>query len=417
MELTLSPNGDVTCSVEDSDITYVARDFRKSRGSWHATVGVYRDTRLLDEDDVSLRKREERNRLANAAYKQAEFTDEERAGYPVEHMQGEVLRFCRQAVAVHLEQKQAQRMKGSPERTPTEFVIEPYVVTGGGTIAYSPPKRGKSWTALLMAVSADSGTPTLFNVEIPTPTLFVNLERSEESLRQRLGDVNEVLGLDRERDMLFLNARGRSLTDVRDAVQASVEANAIELVVLDSLSRAGVGNLNENDAANDAMDALNSFGVAWLAVAHTPRGDESHVFGSQMFDAAADVMVQLLTEQQAHQLGIGLKITAANDVGSTKLQTLSYQFGDGLTTVRHAKPNEFPLIESGAAAMQDPATLLYNWVLTAGGPVTASEAAEGAGLSSIIVAQMLKNDDRFVFVRQEGAALLYAVRARELAQE
>ena len=85
--------------------------------------------------------------------------------------------------------------------------------------------------------------------------------------------------------------------------------------MVDSLSRMGYGNLIDNDPANKAMDALNGLSpAAWAVLAHTPRGDETHTFGSQMFDAAADVTVQLMTDDKTKDdsLGIGLRVDKAN---------------------------------------------------------------------------------------------------------
>ena len=47
-----------------------------------------------------------------------------------------------------------------------------------------------------------------------------------------------------------------------------------------------IGNSFENEC-----NSTNSLCESWVAIAHTPRADASHVFGSVMFEAAADVVV------------------------------------------------------------------------------------------------------------------------------
>jgi hypothetical protein len=106
----------------------------------------------------------------------------------------------------------------------------------------------------------------------------------------------------------------------------------------------------DNEPANKAMDAMNALGCAWVVLAHTPRGDESHTFGSQMFDAAADVTVQLLTDDKSNEtaLGIGLRVDKANDIRKPKeVDTVSLEFDDfGIKSVQKAEASDFAEIAS-----------------------------------------------------------------------
>jgi hypothetical protein len=151
---------------------------------------------------------------------------------------------------------------------------------------------------MLMAVSVDAGISSLWRVE-RVPALIVNLERGAESLATRLGRVNRVLGLDGRRPLFMLNARGRSLQDVMPAAERFVRREGIGFVVLDSISRSGFGDLKEDRVANAIVDALNRLCPTWLAVAHTPRSDETHEFVSVHFQAGEDVGIRL-TSQEAN---------------------------------------------------------------------------------------------------------------------
>ena len=62
-------------------------------------------------------------------------------------------------------------------------------------------------------------------------------------LAQRLARVNEALGLDRARELAFLNARGQRLSDVIAGIAAYGERTDGAVVILDSISRAGMGDL------------------------------------------------------------------------------------------------------------------------------------------------------------------------------
>ena len=50
-------------------VRFVATNFRVERSHKHATVAIFQDTYLLDEDDISIAKREERQRIMNLTEK------------------------------------------------------------------------------------------------------------------------------------------------------------------------------------------------------------------------------------------------------------------------------------------------------------------------------------------------------------
>lgn len=234
--------------------------------------------------------------------------------------------------------------------------------------------------------------------------MYLNLERSRESLASRIGDVNQALGLPRNRPLLAMNRRGSSLMDVWDGAMNTIATEGVVLVVLDSLSRGGFGDMNGNDSANEAMDALNRFGTAWLALAHTPYGDEDKIFGSQMFQAAADITVQLKSERRGTTIGLGLEVKKANDVRFPPPQRWAYEFDDaGLTTIREAEMWEFEDV--------GPAPTLKGRIvkhLEACGEDSATSIASATGIPRRTVAELLSKEP-FRFSRKDGKSVLYTV--------
>jgi hypothetical protein len=238
----------------------------------------------------------------------------------------------------------------SPESGPPADPIldPPLLVEGGGTILYGPPGRGKSYTALAIAIAVDAGVAVGPLTPLrPGRALYINLERYRTSIARRLHALNCALGLPHSRPMLVINARGRTLLDLAPAIEMTIKEHRISLLVLDSLSRAGMGSLVEDMSANRVMDMLNSWEVTWLAIAHTPRADSSHVYGSIMLDAAADICIQAITQTADGRLGVGLKVTKANDIAMSSFPVLCYEFSrDGvLTAIRAAHPREFADID------------------------------------------------------------------------
>ncbi len=259
-------------------------------------------------------------------------------------------------------------MGGSPAKP---IVHPPILIEGGGTILYGPPGEGKSYTALTIAVAVDAGVPAGPLVpQRSANTLYVNLERYWRSIAGRLYAVNCALGLPPDRPLLALNARGSTLYDLVPVIEAAIREHRVSLLVLDSLTRAGMGFLK-------AVDILNAFGVTWLAVAHTP-----------MLGSAADIWIQAITQVAGSRLGVGLKVTKANDIAVTALPIICYEFARGgtLTTIRAARPREFVDIDK-EHPLRLPERLLE--LLTDQGPMSAEEAAAALGCSRSYAAGML----------------------------
>jgi hypothetical protein len=166
------------------------------------------------------------------------------------------------------------------------------------------------------------------------------------------------------------------------------------------------------------MDALNGLGTAWLAIGHTPRGDETHLFGSQMQDAAADVMVALASEERTDSfgkiiIGVGVKGTKANDVRRPPLTILAYEFDEiGLTAIRKARPGEFLTIEN-ASAEHDVRGQVAGY-LKAEGEASATAIARDLGIARSTLSTLLHNGPEFEGRRVKNA-VLYRVREGDVS--
>lgn len=415
MDYHRTPNGAIQSIVEAEgiDLIYQAANVRNERTGVHATVSIGfrergRGAIPLDEDTYNVGRREERERLVNAIFKKDAMKAILTAnGYDAARMSMDLMLFQRGLWQYEIGSQEAERRGGANERTYKQFVINPFVVEGGGTIIFAPPGRGKSWLGMLFCVTVDAGISTFWPVT-QGPALFVNLERSAESVDVRLGDINQSLGLPRSRELLRLDRRGRSLPDVIDGIQRTVEREGVSFVLVDSLSRMGYGNLIDNDPANKAMDALNSLSpAAWAVLAHTPRGDESHTFGSQMFDAAADVTVQLMTDDKSKgdTLGIGLRVDKANDIRKdTAFTQIALVFDQyGLNLVRKAKPNEF--VEISSQKKQSTSEQVEEY-LRLFGAADAGTIATGLGLDRSTVTKVL-GTERFAQASRDGRKILF----------
>lgn len=386
-------------------ILFTASEIRRERTGVHATVEIAEDTTLLAYDTFNVARDPERTRLANSAHRG--LTSLVRELYYKEYLKHDLDLFCRELWDTFLSALVPEPSLPDTQPQETTFIVRPYVVEGGGTILFAPPGTGKSYTAQLMAVSVHYGAGDIWPVT-QTTALMVNLERSRGSLLRRLNGVNLALGLSPDSGMLLLHARGRSLADIRDVIAETIKRHNVGFLVVDSISRAGVGDLTENRPANTTIDLLNGLCPTWLALAHTPRQDSSHIYGGIHFDAGADVLVQLVSERKESTLGVGLQVTKANDIALAPLRVWAYEFDDyGLSSVRNAKRAEFLELE-GKKTISLPNEVFE--LMKIWGHGDASTVAEELGRSRQNVSDILRKDNRYQFLRREGKQTIYAVK-------
>ncbi len=390
-----------------SHILFRVRDPRKERTGIHGTVAIMHGDILLSWSRLNVERDEDRTRLANSAHRNLPPLD--RNAWPNGHLKHALDLFCAGLWQQHVRDIAGELMEGDPDIGPPKQIVGPFIIQGGGTIIYAPPGRGKSYIALLMAVSLDASCDKVWPVRESRRTVYINMERSRDSMRHRLARVNLALGLDSRRPLTFVNARGRSLADIADGLRYTIKEHGIEALFLDSISRAGYGDLREGDVATRIVDALNGLCPTWCSLAHTPRANEEHVYGSIHFEAGEDIGVRLLTQAGEGMSGVGLEISKANDLAKPPMAAYALTWGpDGLEDIRPARRHEFPEIEAGKALNLTEEITEYLLMV---GSATGSQVAGAIGRSRQKVASTLYNVPLFVVARKEGKQVFYGVKA------
>ncbi|MGE0227653.1 MAG: AAA family ATPase [Dehalococcoidia bacterium] len=208
-----------------------------------------------------------------------------------------------------------EHLRGDYRTTPPVLVLHPYIPLGGHVALFGPPDSGKTYVSMSMAVSIDAGSSTVWDVRASRRTLYINLERSKDSLAARLGRVNAALGLPGDRSLRVLTTRGMKLAEVEDQLQREIDEEGVEVVFIDALGRAASGSMKDDDKANDVLDLAARLCDTVVFIGHTPRGDESHIWGVIQLDAAFDVMVQATSKlvDPLHRT-VKLSVTKANDI-------------------------------------------------------------------------------------------------------
>jgi 5S rRNA maturation endonuclease (ribonuclease M5) len=399
--------------VENISLIFKAERIREEKTGIHARVSISTMNQMLSWSLFNVERGEDRVRLANSAYKALKGhieTDK----YSEANFKADLDEFCAGLWEFYVSRFVPEAMSGNND-SPLQYLLKPYLVDNGGTILFARPGAGKSYTSLLWAISVDAGCNKFWGVR-QTNVLFINLERSKQSLARRVAHVNQALGLPANRPLFTLNARGRSLYDVLPTCQKFIKGQNIGLIVLDSISRAGYGDLNDNQAGNRIIDALSAMCGSWLALGHVSKSSEERIFGSVMQEAGADICVQLSSQSndEKNMLGIGWEVTKTNDTARVLQSIFALEFNDnGLCNVREAIEGEF--IEIEGKRKKSMGSAVIDFILNQDtADATATEIEAMTGFSRVNVCNLLnKNNGKFCKTRKDGRNQYYGVKDRK----
>jgi len=385
----------VTWSTETYQ--FKAEKVKEERTGVHAKLTIGQKGETLAWSYLNIERGEDRTRLANQAKK----SDNE--------LKDALDRFCEGLWNFYLDTDTPELLSGDEVVKDLDFYLRPFIAKETGVILFAPPGRGKSFSALLWAISIDAGLCKLWTVE-KTTVLYINLERSKSSMSRRLSMVNTSLGLVATRPLLMLNARGKSLSDVYAASAKAINDYGIKVIILDSISRAGMGDLTENNPVNKIIDSLSSLCPTWLALAHTPRGDESHIFGGIHFDAGADVVIQLKSQEKDGKLGVAYQVTKSNDIPKPPLDIFALSFdGIKLIGVDKAKLADFPdIMANSKLDMED--AIVEQISNSDCAQMTATELSEELGFDRANISRLLNSSEKFVRLPKTGKTQFYGLR-------
>ena len=378
----------------------------RQRTGIHAFVRIaLNDEHTLAYSVLNTDRDSDRVTLHNTAHKM--MPEHLQSAYPKLHLKADLDAFCLALWPIYNQQFSASLVEGEPNENITWY-CPPIVMRGAGTIIFAPGGSGKSHLAQSAAVSIDSGVSSLWGPILSAPVLYINLERNATSMRVRLSRINTALGLSQYRPLLMLTARGKSLDNIYEGARASIKEHGVEVVILDSISRTRAGDLNDNNPANQVVDMLNDLCPTWLAIGHTPAGDEGKLFGSVMFVNGCDIAVKLTRQTVDEKLGIGLEIVKANDTKLGQKEYFAFEFnGTGLAGLRKARIGEFADLENDHKVTRR--ELIRAFIFDNGGKATPAEMAKVLDLDYSNLYQVLRSDE-FVKLPKEGKTQPYAVR-------
>ncbi len=189
----------------------------------------------------------------------------------------------------------AADLLSEPDPGPTPFLVEGLIVDAAVAAIQGPPKVGKTWLVLDLAVAVVTGRETLsFSVPDPGPVLVVLEESGRAALHRRLGQLARGNAIRPEalRDLHVAANKGVRLDEPEWAERIVDAANMIgaRAIFLDPLARVKGATVDENvqREIGPVLDALRDLrertGAAVVFVHHTPHTG-GHLRGSSDIEA------------------------------------------------------------------------------------------------------------------------------------
>ena len=317
-------------------------NIRRERSEIRAMVVISVDDGIVNANTFNVGRAEDREKLVKLA--QANLSDVEKEAWS--NISNHLLAAC-MWVATMWETSTVESGEAEVEPEASTFPIYPYIIRDGGSILFAPPGSGKSYLLQTMAITTAVGRTGLWEQE-QSPVVYINLERSKQSVARREFAIRRALGIEGPTGVRYIHARGRALSGIAPHVKTLTDHNPNAVVMLDSLSRAGIGSLTEDLTANQFVDTMNSFGT-WIAIGHTPRANSDHLYGSQHFDAGQDIGIKVSSERKDNLLGVALRVTKANDIPPVPLKILVFKFSEeglGLEHIGLGDDYLFPALSS-----------------------------------------------------------------------
>ena len=379
-------------------------DIRRERTGVHGRIIFLLDEQHRGFDNINLEKGDQRNKFCREV---ARTLDE-----PVSSQYGDRaiihdVGLLAQAV-INWESTHLKVEYVDPEEyaTPLSYALHPFVLDNGGAILFAPPGTGKSYVALIMAMCIANGLWSPF-YSLKRPVIYVNLERPRNTFLMRDHAVRNALGITGSSNVGYLHARGMALKAIVRQLEKLTANQPETVIIMDSISRTGLGSLLDDATANQFTDSMNKLNRTWLGIGHTPRGDDKQVFGSVHFTAGCDIETRLVGTERGNVTNLLLETVKANDGRRNYKKAISLEFGDhdGLIGIK-----EIDFRDPGLIALStDVSARIESTIRFLGGKATPTQISDELDMYASNVTRALKNSEKFVLVSEEGRSHYYGI--------
>jgi hypothetical protein len=236
--------------------------------------------------------------------------------------------------------------------TPTEaaeFVLEPFLVSKKPNILFGEGGIGKTTLADWMAVIVASGEKDAGFVPEPMPVLCLDYEDDADEKHARIGKLVAGLGLNSFPHVYYRYCHQPVTHEVAE-IQRIVVEKEIGLIVIDSAGPACGGEPEKADPTIRYFNALRSFRVTTLTIAHvTKNGGDKYPYGNVYWWNTARNIWNAKKSQDPEEavLRLGLYHRKINNQMPRKAIGLRMEFADGRLVVDRMSIKDSPELTEG----------------------------------------------------------------------
>jgi hypothetical protein len=274
-------------------VIYRAEHIRSERTGIHANVSIAFNDVTLAYDTFNVSRNEERTRLVKSAYPAlgVKYTET----YPQQFMKQDIDLFCHDLWDCWQERDPAEEIviDLEDEIQPPEWLLEPLVLKDQPNIIFGQRSAAKSLGALIIHATIQlQWADNPFKLKPPqhwAESLYLDFERNSAMARYNLGRLQRGMELP-SLSIHYKRLSGPLARNVEWVRHYLREHTTIKMVIIDSLTAACGGNLNDTGPASDFFDAERTLHTTSMILAHTSKDTLSPVktvAGSFAFESYA----------------------------------------------------------------------------------------------------------------------------------
>ena len=282
-----------------------ADQIRSERTGIHAAISVFYNSIRLAYDTFNVARNEERKRLANEAF--GGLGAAVQKVYPREALKNDLDTFCADVWDAWQQRDPAVEIwtDRDVELTPPAWLLEPLILENQPNFLFGEPSATKSLTAeILAATLCLQWVDNPFRVKPPASyweTLYLDFERNEAIITFNLSRLQRGMDLPGI-PMHYKRLHGPLARNVGWAQKYLRAHPKIHLIIIDSVTPASGGNLNETTPVSEFFDAERALNSTTLCLAHAsnkdPEAKNKTITGSFAWSSYAGNVWECRKEQE-----------------------------------------------------------------------------------------------------------------------
>lgn len=213
-----------------------------------------------------------------------------------------------------------------------EFLLYPFLQKDAVNMFFASSETGKSWTALLCALSIATGKPILdYAAPFGLKTLYIDYEDSQNVFFSRMHRLSAGMGVDFKDAAQFveyLQPMG-SIRDNVEALRKIITERNYALIIIDAGGDAAGGSPNDEQKVIDLFNALQILPGTKLLIHHEPkdttgRDDTSAFYGSMYWRGRSRVAWRMVKESEDKD-GATIKMSIAKKSNLGRIEAIYYK--------------------------------------------------------------------------------------------